>query len=132
MFCTERINKNVQQIKDLAQYYRAEFDSKLAKNARKLYGVKDVWKCRILAFLWLYGLFWSIPVSTFLCLGLLFYFWINNKRKDDFIPYDQRKTVLITGASSTKGKLPFKYLLSRFLVKMLFLILYKKMKMFSF
>ena len=104
MWVTEKCNKNYQQAKEIVKYYRAELESQWSKNVKKIYSIKEIWKCRFLAVLWLYGLFWSIPVCLFLAVGFWIQSW-NRQKISKLIPKDQRKTVLLTGASSTKGML---------------------------
>ena len=80
---------------------------------KRVQDFKAVWVCRILACIGLYILFWSIPV----CFWLAVILWIFSGKVelvnyiigikpeiiDTLVPFDQRKTILITGGSSTKG-----------------------------
>lgn len=72
------------------------------KNYQKFMMVKDVWKSRFWALLWLIGLFWSIPIS----IGIGAILWSSNWWQgtlvdvtDFIIAKEDRKTVLISGAS---------------------------------
>ena len=85
----------------------------LGNNLKRIKDFRAVWVCRTLACIGLYILFWSIPV----CFWLAVILWIFSGKielvnyvigiKPEFIdtlvPFDQRKTILITGGSSTKG-----------------------------
>ena len=85
----------------------------LGNNLKRIQDLKAVWVCRILACIGLYILFWSIPV----CFWLAVILWIFSGKVelvnyitgikpesiDTLVPFDQRKTILITGGSSTKG-----------------------------
>ena len=85
----------------------------LGNNLKRVQDFKAVWVCQILACIGLYILFWSIPV----CFWLAVILWIFSGKVelvnyiigikpefiDTLVPFDQRKTILITGGTSTKG-----------------------------
>ena len=106
-------NKNILQAKGTARYYLSELERLLGKNFKRIKTFQTIWVCRILACIGLYVLFWSIPVGFWLAVLLWtfsgkveivnYFFGLKPDFTNTLIEPHQRKTILITGESTTKG-----------------------------
>ena len=102
---SQKVQQVISCVKQRVAFYQVEALGYSAKAKEGLSHLKKVWKCRLQALLWIIGLLWSAPLTIFASS----IFWLKLKMggkigTPEFLPENERKTVLITGAPFTKGK----------------------------
>lgn len=102
---SQKVQQVISCVKQKAAFYQVEALGYSAKAKDSLRYLKKVWKCRLQAFLWLTGLLYSAPLTIFASFALWLKLKLGGKiDTPEFLPENERKTVLITGAPLTKGK----------------------------
>ena len=96
----ERLQKTFQYAKEVTLHYKEEANAYLWETTAEL---QASLKSQVLALICLTGIMCSFPITITMVSIAWIVGQVNSKKVNPLIKETERKTVLITGASSTKG-----------------------------
>ena len=108
MWIQDKFNENLENGQKWLNFYKLEAESQISKNLGKFQVVQEITKSRVLGLIWLYAIFLSLPLTLFATFVTWFFNWrrgtLTDKSFEPLIAENDRKTVLLTGSSSSRGK----------------------------
>ena len=100
------INNLIEKTKYLVVWVLNEVPGFIQKNYKELKYVLQPWISRCIAYIWLVILFYSC-YPVFLMTLIAWYMSKSRKSTHNMLPENERKTILMTGSTSTRGTLKY-------------------------